>query len=110
MSAIQTRCGTSLLLLVCFGSAATASDDFEKHVRPLLVEKCQSCHGAEKQKAGLRLDSKAGWQNGGDSGPAIVPGKPDRSLLIQAIRGEDGVKLMPPMGKLSDREIALLTQ
>jgi len=100
----------TFMLLACFGPSACASDDFEKHVRPLLVEKCQSCHGAEKQKAGLRLDSKAGWQKGGESGPAIVPGKPDQSLLIQAIRGEGGVKLMPPKGKLSDREIALLTQ
>lgn len=99
----------SAALLPKLGQAAESSA-FEKHIRPLLVEKCQSCHGAGKQKAGLRLDSRAGWQAGGESGPAIMPGQPDKSLLIQAVRGADGVKLMPPDGKLTDREIALLSQ
>ncbi|MFM8273805.1 MAG: DUF1549 domain-containing protein, partial [Gemmata sp.] len=109
MSALQTRCGTSLLLLACFGGAATASDDFEKHVRPLLVEKCQSCHGAEKAKGGLRLDSRAALLKGGDSGPVIVPGKPAESLLVKAV-GYAGDLKMPPKGKLSDAEIALLSR
>lgn len=87
-----------------------ASEEFEKHVRPLLVEKCLSCHGAEKQKAGLRLDTAAGWKTGGESGPAIVPGQPGQSLLIKALNGSDGIKLMPPKGKLGDRDIALLTR
>lgn len=100
MSALQSGCGTSLLLLVCFGSAAaTASDDFEKHVRPLLVEKCRSCHGAEKAKGGLRLDSRAALLKGGDSGPAVAPGKSVESLLIQAVR-QSGELKMPPKGKL----------
>ena len=51
---------------------ARADDDFEKQVRPLLVQHCLACHGPEKQKANLRLDAKSGWQTGGDSGPAIV--------------------------------------
>lgn len=68
--------GTSLLalvLLACAGSASHASDDFEKHARPLLVEKCQSCHGAEMAKGGLRLDSRAALLKVGDSGPAAAP-------------------------------------
>ena len=104
--------GTSLLalvLLACAGSASRASDDFEKHVRPLLVEKCQSCHGAEKQKGGLRLDSREALLKGGDSGPAAVPGKPAESPLVKAI-GYTGELKMPPKGKLSDKEIALLSR
>ena len=96
--------GTSLLalvLLACAGSASRASDDFEKHVRPLLVEKCQSCHGAEKAKGGLRLDLRAALLKGGESGPAAVPGKPAASLLVKAI-GYTGELKMPPKGKLSD--------
>ena len=63
---------------------------FEKKVRPLLVERCYGCHSAQakKQKGGLLLDSRAALLKGGDSGPAVVPGKPDKSLLIQAVRYE----------------------
>jgi hypothetical protein len=74
-------------------------DFFEKKVRPVLVEHCYKCHSAQAQKlrGGLRLDSKAGWQKGGDSGkPAIVPGNPDDSPLIRAVRHDDRVEAMPP--------------
>jgi len=86
-----------------------ASDDFERYVRPLLVEKCQSCHGATMQKAGLRLDSRAALIKGGESGPAIVPGKPAESLLIRAI-GYAGELRMPPKGRLSGAEITVLSR
>ena len=89
---------------------ARADDDFEKRVRPLLVQHCIACHGAQKQKANLRLDTKTGWQTGGDSGPAIVPGDPSKSLLVKAIRGEGGLAQMPPKAKLSERDIAILTK
>ncbi len=79
---------------------------FEKEVRPLLVESCAKCHNAEKAKGGLRVDSLQAMLEGGDSGPAIVPGVPDESLLIEAIR-HDGLE-MPPKGKLPDREIEAL--
>ena len=59
---------------------------FEKEVRPLLVEACAKCHGAEKQKGGLRVDSLRALLDGGDSGPALVPGQPEESLLIEAVR------------------------
>ena len=87
---------------------ARASDDFEKHIRPLLVEKCQSCHGPEKNKGGLRLDSRAAMLKGGDTGPAVVPGKAADSLLIKAI-GYMGELKMPPKGKLTDKEIGLVS-
>ena len=92
------------------GSAAEPTDHFEVKVRPVLVQHCVKCHGPEKQKGGLRLDSKAGWQAGGENGPAIAPGKPDESRLIKAVRGADGVAQMPPAGKLTAAEVAALVQ
>jgi len=81
---------------------------FEEHVRPVLVERCLACHGPEKQKAGLRLDSLVGLLRGGESGAAITPGEPDESNLIMAIR-HDGWE-MPPDGRLPDAHIAALTE
>ncbi len=78
---------------------------FENRVRPLIAEKCQSCHGREKQQASLRLDSKAGILSGGESGPSVIAGQVDQSLLIQAIR-RDGLE-MPPDEPLSDDEISI---
>src|SRR5947208_10556465 len=68
---------------------------FETSIRPLLVEHCQKCHGPQKQRADLRLDSRARILQGGESGPAAVPGHPDKSLLIQAVRHARGVAKMP---------------
>src|SRR4051794_22664012 len=81
---------------------------FERDVRPILVERCQSCHGPAKSKADLRLDSRAAILAGGESGPAIVPGDPGDSLLIDAINYGD-LHQMPPKSKLPDSEIATLT-
>jgi hypothetical protein len=83
---------------------------FEKSVRPLLVEKCYQCHsaGATSLFAGLRLDSREGVLKGGDSGPAVIPGKPGESRLIQRIQGKP--ILMPPTGPLQDRDIATLVK
>src|SRR5688572_14442056 len=71
---------------------------FETKVRPVLVENCYKCHsaGAEKIKGGLVLDTREGWMKGGDSGPALVPGKPEQSLLAKAIRYADRDLAMPP--------------
>jgi hypothetical protein len=85
---------------------------FEAKVRPILVAHCYECHSAKAQKleGGLRLDAKEGWQTGGDSGDAaIVPGRPDESLLIRAIRHDDDVPAMPPDRPLPDGVIADLT-
>ncbi|QDV71411.1 Planctomycete cytochrome C [Rosistilla carotiformis] len=82
---------------------------FERKIRPLLHEHCFECHAADSKTlhAGLRLDSRSGMLQGGDSGPSVVPGKPDESLLISSIHYNDYE--MPPKGKLSDRDIAELT-
>src|SRR5437667_12448380 len=71
---------------------------FEKKVRPVLTEKCYKCHsaGAEKIKGGLLLDSRDGWMKGGESGPVIVPGNPEKSRLIHAVRYTDNKLQMPP--------------
>src|SRR5262245_54627386 len=74
---------------------------FEREVRPLLIEKCQACHGEKKVRGGLRLTGKSAVLKGGDRGPALVPGKPEESLLIQAV-GYSGDLKMPPAGKLTD--------
>jgi mono/diheme cytochrome c family protein len=80
---------------------------FENRVRPLLIERCVSCHGADRQSAGLRLDSAAGIGHGGRSGPILVPGDPDHSRLIAAVRYETDLK-MPPTGKLAAADIETL--
>ena len=84
--------------------------EFEKHVRPLLIRRCYSCHSsrATPPKGGLRLDTRQGWQTGGDSGTAIRPGRPDQSLLIRAIRYRDDSLQMPPKQKLPAEEIRIL--
>jgi cytochrome c553 len=81
---------------------------FEKKVRPILVANCVSCHGPKKEKGELRLDSKAGFTKGGQNGPLVKPGDPDKSRLIQVIRYDGDIK-MPQKGKMSDEEIATLT-
>ncbi len=86
---------------------------FETKIRPILADKCYKCHSkeADKVKGGLLLDSKEALFHGGNTGPAIVPGKPDDSLLIQAVRYKDEDLQMPPKGeKLSDQQIADLTE
>jgi hypothetical protein len=87
---------------------ATAADSpaggelFEMKVRPVLVESCHSCHsaGARKLKGGLLLDSREAMLKGGDSGPAVVPGKPEESPLYQAISRTGELTPMPPTGRL----------
>jgi Protein of unknown function (DUF1553)/Protein of unknown function (DUF1549)/Planctomycete cytochrome C len=80
---------------------------FEKSIRPVLVKRCYVCHSAKVNppKGNLRLDTKAGMLKGGDTGPAIVPGKPQDSLLLGALRYKDGLN-MPPKGKLPASVVA----
>lgn len=80
-------------------------EHFERKVRPLLIAKCASCHGDVKPKGGLQLDSADGLARGGNAGPPLISGKPDESLIIQAVR-QTGVLKMPPKGKLSSQEIS----
>jgi mono/diheme cytochrome c family protein len=79
---------------------------FEQNVRPLLVDKCHSCHGDKKQKGGLRLDSLEAILKGGESGPAVVAGKPEESLLVEAVNYQ-GLE-MPPSGKLTPDQVAVI--
>jgi mono/diheme cytochrome c family protein len=78
---------------------------FESKVRPVLAERCFGCHGPEKQKGGLRLDSPSALLKGGDGGPVVVPGDPENSPLVEAIR-YDGPTRMPPKGKLPPQAVA----
>lgn len=80
---------------------------FEKHVRPLLVERCYECHSgrSSRTEGGLALDNPASWLKGGDSGSTIVPGDPESSLLIRAVRHSSPDLQMPPKEKLSEDEI-----
>jgi hypothetical protein len=104
------------LLLTSSVRAAEAPDPagvafFEKKIRPVLAEHCLSCHSDEAQRnrklrGGLRLDSREAMLKGGDSGPALVPGKPEASLLLKALRHQEEVKPMPPAKKLSDAVVA----
>jgi hypothetical protein len=82
---------------------ASALEFFEKEVRPLLADKCQSCHGDEKRRGGLRLTSRDLVLKGGGRGAAIVPGKPEESLLLRAVEQQGDLK-MPPKGKLTEAE------
>jgi hypothetical protein len=79
---------------------------FESKIRPVLVDSCLRCHGARKPRGGLRLDSRAALLAGGERGPAIVPGAPERSLLVVAIRHSHDEVKMPPSKRLADRVVA----
>lgn len=94
--------------------AVRAADDaegrafFEAKIRPVLIERCYKCHSAEagRPKGGLRLDTRDALRKGGNTGAAIVPGKPEESLLIQAIAHTEDTLKMPPKSKLADPVIA----
>src|SRR5687767_14946913 len=107
--------GVALGVLHCITLDATAAnplEQFEKVVRPLLEQRCFECHGADKQKGGLRLDQKSAMLGSGDSEePAVIPGKSAESLVIKRILTNDPDESMPPKGKrLSAEEIAVIKQ
>ena len=126
MNHVYLHWALSLLLLTAFAAGAAEEppvanpaarnwsleelDFFEKRIRPVLAERCYSCHSAQAKivQANLKLDSAAGVLAGGDSGPLVVTGKPADSLLIQAVRWESVE--MPPDGKLPDAVIADFTR
>src|SRR5439155_25244864 len=87
---------TSLSLVILVPAwAQAAPPDYLKEVKPLLAKNCFQCHGLKAQKGGLRVDTAKALLAGGDTGPAIVPGKSGESLLIAAVTGADGVTRMP---------------
>lgn len=90
--------------------AAGKVEFFEKRIRPLLIERCYECHAGQERSGGLVLDHRGGWVSGGDSGPAIVPGEPDTSRLVEAVRYNNLNLQMPPDGRLAADEIRLLEE
>ena len=116
MKAIVIWAFSVLAGTTAFGQAVGTSpehrDFFEKEIRPLLVQKCYQCHSSQAASVfgEFRLDSREALLEGGRSGPAVVPGDPDSSRLIRAVR-HDGEQIpMPPTGKLSDRDIESLVK
>jgi mono/diheme cytochrome c family protein len=109
---------TLFMLLAAAGFAAAQGQSpgdrdegfLENSVRPILIRRCFGCHGPDSPaKGGLRMDSREALLRGGETGPTLAPGDPDRSLLVRAIRYGDSLK-MPPKGKLPEEEIAALTR
>src|SRR5262245_26601283 len=104
------RCFWPLLFLTCVcaqnvgaGTDRPTTDDreafFESRIRPVLLANCSRCHGPSKVNSGLRVDRRDALIHGGDSGPAIVPGHPEQSLLLRALKQSDELKMPPPPAK-----------
>jgi len=106
------RCSLCLCLFLVAATVATAAEpDYTKDIRPLLAEKCATCHGALKQEAGLRLDAGALIHQGGDSGAVVAPSEPDTSELIRRVTAADLSERMPPEGEgepLTEEQVGLL--
>src|SRR4051794_4342581 len=107
----------ALLAFLSVTTAAFATPEdaefFQKKVQPIFTEHCYKCHShsADKIKGGLVVDSLSGLIAGGDTGPAVVPGNPGKSLLIEAVAYKNDDLQMPPKGKkLTDEQIAILTE
>ncbi len=106
------KVGLTLLLTLAVASTAFAQApvvDYSRDIKPILKERCFACHGALKQKAGLRLDTAASMRRGGDGGPAVVAGKVAGSLLVERITSQDDSQRMPAEGKpLTAEQITLI--
>jgi cytochrome c553 len=107
--------GGLALLFLSFGASpgrtleTDATDHFRTRVQPLLNRECVKCHGTEKQKGDLRLDSREAALKGGETGPALVPGKPEESLMLRLIRhAEKDRDRMPPKEKLAAADVAAI--
>src|SRR5260370_39453566 len=102
------RAPFALMILPVCALPLSAADaiDYLRDVKPLLARHCYACHGAEKQRSGLRLDTAKAAFEGGNSGAVVVKGKSGDSRLIHAILGSNDLKVMPPKGpRLSEKEI-----
>ncbi len=103
-------CLTAALLITSAAAGATPAEDFfEAKVRPVFAKNCYACHTAA-QTSGLRVDSREGLLKGGTRGPAIVPGKPEESLLIKAIHYTDSHLRMPPPSELGAEDVRAIEQ
>src|SRR5262245_26419026 len=116
MTTVSFRLLPVFCVVACSGIAAAAGPEptaeqvkfFEEKVRPILAANCYKCHGSEQQKGQLRLDLRELALAGGENGPVIVPGQPDKSVLVEAIKWESYE--MPHSGKLNETQIATLTE
>ena len=95
-----------VLVVEAAANSLSPTEFFESRIRPILAQDCYECHSvAGKQKGGLLLDHRAGWQAGGDGGPVIVPGKPEESRLLRAIRHDEETLAMPKSGAKLDESV-----
>src|SRR5947208_10692026 len=120
MAKLRTLCSWSVAVCAVFYGIAVNAEPpapapdtpafYEQRVRPILEQNCYQCHShtAKKVKGGLMLDSPDAILKGGDNGPALVPGKPEESRLLQAVGHADESLRMPPKKKLPDEQIAVL--
>ena len=107
------NCAFGLICLLAVSGVGRCAEpvDYLQHIKPILSARCFSCHGALRDQSGLRLDAASLIFEGGDSGPAVVPGRSESSLLIKKVTGTDDETLMPPEDEgepLSEKEVSLL--
>jgi len=102
----------AILAAAPVGAQTVDNAFFEKHIRPVLLNKCFGCHSSKLKTpmGGLVLDTRAGMRAGGDGGAILVAGSPDASRLIEALEYKDSELRMPPAGKLPAREIEAFRQ
>src|SRR5262245_19163596 len=106
---MTSRLAPCLLFVPLLAGRSVADDDYTRTVRPIFAAHCVKCHGPQKQRGGLRLDQPVAALKGGDSGPAIVPGKAADSPLLRRVGSRDRDERMPPTGEpLSREQIAAL--
>ena len=98
-----------LALIVVLPAWATDAEFFESKVRPILAANCYTCH-TDTAMGELRLDSLEAVLKGGKSGPVVIPGKPEESVLIQAVRRTHARLKMPPTGPLAAAEVDALIE
>ena len=99
----------ALMLTATAVRADSRAEFFESKIRPLLIDRCESCHDREA-KGSLRLDSRRGFLRGGRSGALFVAGKPEKSLLFQVVSGRHAKLKMPPDDPLEAHEVAAIEQ
>ena len=106
---VRGRQAGVVLLLSGVVVAEGTADDYLRDIKPVLKERCYSCHGALKQKSGLRLDTAAAILDGGKEGPIVAPKDPEGSELLARLTHEDSDERMPPEGKpLTKRELEVI--
>jgi hypothetical protein len=96
-------------VLVFFAASSAYDKFFDKRVAPILIRRCLGCHNEQLKDGDISFNDRNSLLKGGKRGPAVVPGKPESSVLIQAVRGDADIK-MPPGPSLPKREVSILTE